>query len=1474
MTTPPGSVDPSGAFAPPRRVVGVGASAGGLESLEHLFSHVPRETGLAFVVVQHLSPDFRSVMDELLARFTPLPVRLAEDGEEVRPDHVYLLPPGKEITIRSGCLRLADRDPSHGLTLPIDLFLTSLAQDQGSRSAAVILSGTGSDGSRGLQKVKRAGGLVVVENPESAKFDGMPASAIATGEVDHVVEAREVASALLGHPPARATQASVDQSPLDEVFRLLRDQFGLDFSLYKTSTVSRRVLRRVELQASADLGEYVEKLRSDPQELSSLYRDLLIGVTRFFRDPEAFQHLEEIAVPEILSRVPEGEEVRAWVAGCATGEEAYSLAMILHERLTAEGRPVQVKILATDVHRASLDHASAGIYGEDQLEHVSEARRKRYFLRRHGRYQVAQEIRQLVVFAPHNMTKDAPFSKMHLVTCRNVLIYFEPLAQRTVLSLFHFGLAPGGILFLGASESPGPLATEFVTLDEHWKIYRKRRETRLLDAQRLSVLRRMPPAAALGPSAPPPLSTSPFGSTSRPSHDLHLLATYDQLLDRYMPPAILVDEDRILIDTFGGADRFLRVGRRRPSMHLLDLVDGELRIALAGAIQRALESEGAVAYQGVPIEADGSVHRWTLVAERYSNRKSGVTHVLLSFRDEAEAERGRSAWPAARPSEGALPSEHVRTLEAELAYTRETLQATIEELQTSNEELQATNEELVASNEELQSTNEELHSVNEELYTVNAEYQKKIHELRVLNSDIQHLLEGTEVGTLFLDRQLKIRKFTPRVGKVFRLHEPDVGRDIRDLTHILERPALFREIESVLDGGPPVQADVRDKDGVSWFLRVLPYRPAASSDASDPHRTEGVVLTLTDISPLERARARVEQLSAIVEQSGEAILGTTLDGRITAWNTGAERLFERSADDAVGRDLARLLPPVREAECRRWLAAVRLGDHVIGGDPTVFGEGPEAREVAFTLSPIRNRDGAVSGASIVARDITPLRQVQSELAEREARVRQILDSTAEAILGVGLDGACTFCNPAAVRLLGLGSAQDLIGRRAGDLARRAADGTVIRDEEPPLERVLRTGRGVHADGELLVRADGSTFPAEYWIHPVRRDGRVDGAVLTFLDVTDRKRAEAEIVAAARRREQFLAMLSHELRNPLAAVLASTRLLQATGDAETLGRAREVIERQSTHMARLLDDLLDVSRITRGGIELRRMEVDLRAVVTSAIEAIGAQFTHRRADLSVELPDDAVPVNGDPTRLQQVVVNLLSNAARYSPSGSPIRLTLTVERDRAIVEVVDAGYGIEADALESIFELSGPGPPGPEGPGGGRGGGLTLVRTIVEQHGGRVEARSEGPGKGSTFSAWLPVDSNAILTSRGERSQGRRRVVVVEDQPDSRQMLALLLRRRGHEVVEAADGPTAVEVIARERPDVALVDIGLPLMSGYEVARCLRETRAAVDVLLVALTGYGTAEDVKAAYDAGFDAHLTKPADPEQVEDLVHRARVH
>jgi two-component system CheB/CheR fusion protein len=1317
----------------PSHVVGIGASAGGLAALESFFDNLPGKTGMAFVVVQHLSPDFKSLMDELLARHTALPIHLVQDQMLVEADHVYLIPPKMEMIISGGRLLLSERGPQPELNLPIDVFFRSLARDCGARAVAIVLSGGGTDGSRGIRDVRDAGGLVIVQDTGSAQFDGMPKTAAEAGVAHWVPAPQDMPHVLAEHVARRvrppAAKVLGERSGLEAVYQMLEEQFGIDFTHYKPSTITRRIERRLALAQSANFEEYVRRLREDRDELDVLYRDLLIGVTHFFRDEEAFALLEATVLPELLAQARPDEPVRLWIAGCATGEEAYSLAISLQDTMAKLGvgeRPV--KIFATDVHRGSLERAARAIYGADALARVSPERLSRYFTRIGDSFQIVPELRKMIVFAQHNVMRDAPFTRVDLVSCRNLLIYLQAAAQEKVLSLFHFALKRGGRLLLGPSETVGAMGNEYQVVDKHWRLYRKHTDVRMaIDS----------PLRARGAS---PARLAPEVPVTVPRQSLaNLIGTYDSILDEFMPPSLLITDRGDLVHAFAGASRFLKLRDGRADLDILDIVEPELKLVLVGGIKRALAEPAPLSFKGVRLDAGGESGIYDVKLRRVRSRTNGVPHVLVSF--EQPEGTDRPAPPTATEIHLAQMSrDQVSGLEAELSHTKENLQAAIEELETSNEELQAANEELQASNEELQSTNEELQSVNEELYTVNAEYQRKIAELTELTNDMDNLLASTEVGTIFLDRQLRVRKFTPQIAETFALVAHDVGRPIETFTHKLNHPELVHDLRRVLETAQPIERELRDVRGKTFFLRIFPYRAQGAVD--------GVVLTLIDFSSL------------------------------------------KAAEDALFHE--------------RYLLESLLANV------------PDA--ISF-----KDRDGRF------------IRANKAMAARMGLRGPEELPSL------TGLD------------------AQEQHVLRTGQTQDYALEERRVQDE---------------ARWDLVTR-----FPL--------RDAAdaIVGTTVIFRDVTEQKRAEEDIREAVRRRDQFLAMLSHELRNPLAAIVNATRLLKR-GQPQKNGEGRLVnlLERQAQQMSRLLDELLEAARVTQNKIVLHNGLVDLNAIVREAIEAARGQMRERSIALEDELHAAPLPVDGDPARLQQVLVNLLHNAAKYTPFKGHVVVRTRREDDTASIHVIDDGAGIPPAMLESVFDLFVQSRRTLDRSAGGLGVGLSLVRSLVSMHGGSVRAHSEGEGKGSEFVVTLPVaktasGSDAVpadlrpsdLTPRCEAPPGST-VLVVEDNAENRETLVELLEDSGFRCRAADCGSAALELLAKATPYAAIIDLGLPEIDGFELARRIRSMPEHAGACLVALTGYGQPSDRARAKEAGLDAHLVKPVQIEKLLEILSTPR--
>jgi two-component system CheB/CheR fusion protein len=846
-------------------IVGIGASAGGLKPIEEFFDHMPSDSGMAFVVVQHLSPDFKSLMDELLARHTDMAIHKVVDGVTVEPNSIYLIPPKKSMAIEDGKLRLTDKAINSGLNLPIDVFFRSLARHVGKQSVGIILSGTGSDGSRGIKDINEAGGLVLVQALETVAFDGMPRAAISSGVVDLICTPDKMPEQLINYADTEDRMAlqqtefpsgeegAPGESAIMKIFRMYRQKYNLDFSLYKPATIKRRIERRMQLAGIQSIDRYVESLSGNIEESENLYRDLLVEVTHFFRDPEGFDQLRNMVIPQLIEEKDEDGEIRVWVAGCATGEEAYSTAILIYDAIQKSGSKRKFKVFATDVHRKSLEIASAGFYPGHALDSVPNDL-QHYFVQNNGICNVKREIRQSVIFAANDLTRDPPFTRLDLITCRNVLIYLEPQVQKRVLSMFHFGLRVKGTLFLGPSETVGDLSQEFETVDRHWRIYSKRRDVRLPESTRVPMTPMLGTIISENPAAfvaaPPPAPVS---------QQAWLTTAYEDLLAKHVPPSLLVDEFHELVHCFGEARKLLSPPEGKPSNDVVKMLEKDLGVAVSAALHRAKAEGIPVTYKGIRVTvAPGDQRLYRVTVEPY--RKTDRSLYLISL---AESEKIEAVDQVVEDFSFSNESgQQVGQLERELNYTRETLQATVEELESSNEELQATNEELIASNEELQSTNEELHSVNEELYTVNAEHQEKITELTELTVDMDNLLTSTEIGTIFLDKNFAIRMFTPSITAGFNVLDQDIGRSINDIAYKLDNPNLLADTANVLASGEPYESEVQGKGGKIYLQRIQPYRDEGDEVA-------GIVLTLTDITAIrdaELARSSMQTLTHISQE--------------------------------------------------------------------------------------------------------------------------------------------------------------------------------------------------------------------------------------------------------------------------------------------------------------------------------------------------------------------------------------------------------------------------------------------------------------------------------------------------------------------------------------------------------------------------------------------------------------------------------
>ncbi len=844
-------------------MVGLGASAGGLEALEQFLKHVPKKSGFGFVVIQHLDPTQKGMLVELLRRSSPIPVVQITDGVKIEPDHVYVIPPDKDLSVLHGVLHLLEPVRPRGLRLPIDFFFRSLASDAEEKSIGVILSGMGSDGTLGLRAIKEKAGAAFVQLPGSAKFESMPRTAIEAGLADVIAPAEELPGKIvdyLKHVPLLVKPdqicAGEDAHSLDKVVILLRGQSGHDFSLYKKSTISRRIERRMGLHQIAKISDYVRYLRENPQESDLLFKELLIGVTSFFRDPEVWDELKNSVIPEFLSHHPEGGTFRAWTAGCSTGEEVYSLAIVFKEAIekTKPAKNFSLQIFGTDLDKDAIDKARVGTYPANIGADVSERRLKEFFVKNEqGGYSVKKAIREMVTFAPQNLVMHPPFTRLDFLTCRNLLIYLDAELQKKLMPLFHYSLNPGGILLLGNAETVGTATDLFSSGSGRARIYRR------LDTSRRANPVEFPSGFARNLSDKAALSSTQ--STAMTPANLQTAA--DQLLlQRFSPSAVLVTKEADILYVSGKTGKFLEPAAGKANWNIFAMSREGLNDALNEAFHRAVRSKSPVTLKNVTVGTNGGTQVVDIVIEALTSPEVLAGMVIVVFTEVAKPHAIKAGKVPKGNSEGSMRmaamARDIQQAHEELRTARDEMQTSQEELKSTNEELQSMNEELQSTNEELTTSKEEMQSMNEELQTVNHELQSKVDELSTTSDDMKNLLNSTDIATLFLDQKLTIRRFTTPTAKIIKLIPSDVGRSITDIVTTLDYPTFHQDIEKVLTTRLAREKQVSARDGRWFTLRIMPY-------FKQEERTDGVVITFADITVAKKLEAELRKTQAELE---------------------------------------------------------------------------------------------------------------------------------------------------------------------------------------------------------------------------------------------------------------------------------------------------------------------------------------------------------------------------------------------------------------------------------------------------------------------------------------------------------------------------------------------------------------------------------------------------------------------------------
>ncbi|MCB1768575.1 MAG: PAS domain-containing protein [Candidatus Competibacteraceae bacterium] len=1124
--------------------VGVGASAGGLEALEAFFTHMAADSNMAFIVIQHLSPNYKSMMVELLSKRTAMTVRRAEEGMLVEANSVYLIPPKKNLSIFHGKLLLSESDHSRGLNLPIDVFLNSLADDQGEKAIGIILSGTGSDGVRGIRAIKESGGMVMVQSEESAKFDGMPRAAISTGLADFILPPEEMPASLLSfirHPYALKTDRPPvllsDEDSMARIFALLRERTRVDFAFYKPSTVVRRIERRMTVNQINDLRDYVRLMESYSGEVTSLYRELLIGVTNFFRDREVFEDLEIHHLPQLFARL-QSREARLWIAGCSTGEEAYSFAMLSREILEQMGKRIEIKIFATDIDRSAIMRASNGVYPESIVVDLPPGLLAKYFHRKEDSYRIDRSIREMVVFAQHNLIKDPPFTNIELVSCRNLLIYLQPVLQRKALELMNFSLNPQGILLLGSSETTGDMADFFEPLNQKFRIYAAKGKRRPMSNADFSGIPRVPLARQ-------PHLRSANGSW-RGHDEERLLERFLQLLAKdYVPLTVVVNEQMEPLHILGNSDGYFMRPSGRQTNDITKNVIKDLAIPLATGLQKVFKTGEEIKYTNIRIHWRDEVKTVQIRIQPLPGKK-GQESLAAVFIEETTLSKESVSTGVPVYDVNLEAEQRIHDLEQELQFSRENLQATIEELETSNEELQATNEELLASNEELQSTNEELQSVNEELHTVNAEHQSKIMELTELTNDLDNLMASTRIATLILDENLSVRRFTPEIQRVFNILDGDIGRPIKHLTHNLLDDDLPELVQEVALRSTEREREVRTRNGEWLQMRILPYHVGVNAVA-------GVVLTFIDIGLLKTVQNMLsdrETLIASLYRAAPVGVSRVVKRTLLEVNDQLCKTLGYSREELVGQSARLLYPSAEEFDAVGRELYQQIRKQSVGvmetrwrrKDGTVF----PVLLSASSLHPNRPDEGI----TFTALDLSFRKKDAAKAQASEQRYCQLYNAVAEGVIYQNTNGDITSANPAAECLPGL--SRDLeTGRMTADPDWQALreDGAEWPTGQHPWQIALHTGLPVKG---VLMGWRHRLSGEKHWLRvsaiPLFEPGHEKPSQICslFYSITESREATNKLA----RLEQELRELSDRLQPVLG--MLTTQSTALNGNSEIAG----------------------------------------------------------------------------------------------------------------------------------------------------------------------------------------------------------------------------------------------------------------------------------------------------------------------------------
>lgn len=1337
-------------------IVGVGASAGGLEAINELFDNIPESDNFTFVIIQHLSPNYKSLMDELLAKHTKLKIIKAEEGKPIFPNSIYLIPNKNNMVIREGHLHLIDKPTSTVPNNAIDIFFESLAQERGRQAIGIVLSGTGSDGNKGIAAIKDKGGMVIVQDPVTAKFDGMPNTAIESGNFDFILPPELMSEEIMRYPEQldKNKQEGLDHMPagtdaFQKILRLVRENTDYDFTYYKRQTLERRIKKRMSETGTDGMREYTLYLMNNGEEIDRLAKEFLIGVTSFFRDPLAFEVLRSDVIPDLITKKKHGDQFKIWVAACSTGEEAYSLAILIHEYMTRTHKDLNVKIFATDMDQRGIDVAAKGVYPNFSESDIPSDVLGRYFKREGSSLVIDREIRKMVIFAQHNIIKDPPFGQMDMVSCRNMLIYMRPELQKKVMETFHFSLKVGGYLFLGSSESASPIKESVKEISKKWNIYKTINQSKSFTLE----------SKPLEPKTPRHQAPSSTILPTRDSLETRMKeAFYDLVTEEMGYAAVFVNEKYDLLQATGDYKRFVKLPEKQLRMNLLKLVPQEMNVPLTICLRKALNHNETTQTKRVRISEGNERKVWSITVKPYlTTHDYHQKFLLILFREEQAIEVLTQEEIAYNEQ---IDHNRLLELEEELKETKEDLQLTVEELETSNEELQSSNEELLSSNEELQSTNEELQSLNEELHTVNAEHQVKIKELVQLNEDLDNYFSSSEIGQIFVDNELVIRKYTPAVTNQINLIESDIGRPIHHLSYNINYNNFLEDIQKVIRTKQLISRELRVNNETYYLMRVHPYIRQDNS-------VDGAVITFVDITEVKQLNKLLE---GVLQSSPNVIMAfdsvyegeKIQDFRCTLTNDAAERILHKKPDEMLGQLLVEELPGLKNTGIFKKLKKIADKGGMLRQEINYQHEAlntwleiqaaPMEKGIALTISDINEKKNAEDELVRAYEDVknaekelielnTDLEKRVEErthaLSESEHRFRIVAQATNDAVYDWNLVNNKFWWNDTFESIFGYNREELESGVQSLYSNLHPDDAEHIKSA---LNGVINQGQKQWSYEHRFQRADGSyafVFNRAYVLHnEYGVPYRVLGAMI---DISRLKQVQEKLKQSNEnlRRinvdlDNFVYTASHDLKAPIANLESLMTMLKGEPVNET-ERGKFIISKIDSSIHKFKDTLNALSEITKvqQNLESANEYLSIKEVLNDVKEDIKDIIQETDAEITEDLQTDSLYF--PKINLRSIIYNLLSNAIKYKhPERVPRIEFQTYQKDDFVVlKVTDNGLGMNERQQKKLFTMFRRFHNHVQGSGIG----LYMVKRMVENKGGRIEVCSQEE-KGSTFMVFI------------------------------------------------------------------------------------------------------------------------------------------